>query len=80
MLKKWFAAICALVILSASSAVAQENTMDALLVSMADAAAKNVELGGSDLDMYSSVVMPADFSRMPDSFDLQISCQARGPC
>lgn len=71
MLKKWFAAICALVILSASSAVAQENTMDALLASMADAAAKNVELGGSDLDMYSSVVMPADFSRMPDSFDLR---------
>ena len=71
MMKKWFAAICALVILTASSAVAQENTMDALLASMADAAAKNVELGGSDLDMYSSVVMPADFSRMPDSFDLR---------
>ena len=64
MLKKWFAAICALVMLSASSAVAQENTMDALLASMANTAAKNVELGGADLDMYSSVVMPADFSRM----------------
>ena len=42
MLKKWFAAICALVILTASSAVAQENTMDALLASMADAAKVSV--------------------------------------
>lgn len=71
MLKKWFALICALVMLSTSAAFAQETTMDALIASMEEAAGKSVQIGGTDLDMYSSPVVPADFSRMPDAFDLR---------
>lgn len=71
MLKKGMAILCALVMLHTSAACAQESTLDDLIASMAGTAAKNVQLGGSDLDMYSATVLPADFSRMPDSFDLR---------
>lgn len=71
MMKKAFAVLCALVMLTTSTAFAQESTLDGLLSTMTDAAAKWVQIGGDDMNMYQSPVIPADFSRMPTAFDLR---------
>ena len=70
-MKRLLAAFFAVAMLLTIPAYAVSGETDALTQSLADEAVKMLELSGADLNMYGYDARPADFSGMPDTYDLR---------